>query len=45
MSACDDLYWESSVGDAFERYGSTCGGRVTRELEGGCVALLGATLN
>jgi hypothetical protein len=45
MRACDDLYWQSSVGDVHERYGSTCGGRVTRELEGGCAATLGPTLN
>ena len=45
MSACDDLYWESSVGDAHESYGSTCGGRLPRGTEGGCVAALGSTLN
>lgn len=45
MTACDDLYWESSVEDGYERYGSTCGGRLSREVQGGCVALLGRALN
>lgn len=45
MTACDDLYWESSVGDAYEAYGSTCGGRLSRGTEGGCVAALGSTLD
>jgi hypothetical protein len=45
MTACDDLYWESSVGDAYESYGSTCGGRLARGTEGGCVAALGSRLN
>lgn len=45
MTACDDLYWESSVDDFYEFYGSTCGGRLTRESRGGCVATFGSTLN
>jgi hypothetical protein len=45
MAACDDLYWESSVGDVYESYGSTCGGRLARGTRGGCVSALGATLN
>ena len=45
MTACDDLYWESSVGDVYEVYGSTCGGRLSRGTSGGCGAALGARLN
>lgn len=45
MTACDDLYWESSVGDVYEAYGSTCGGRLSRQTAGGCGAALGARLN
>jgi hypothetical protein len=44
MTACDDLYWQSSVGDVYERYGSTCGGRLPDEVEGACVRLFGRTL-
>ena len=28
MQACDDLYWDSAIGSAYEDYGNTCGGRV-----------------
>ncbi|MCZ2822537.1 hypothetical protein O2V63_19550 [Modestobacter sp. VKM Ac-2977] len=45
MGACDDLYWESAVGDVHEQYGSTCGGRLTESVDGGCAALLGARIN
>ncbi|MCZ2816899.1 hypothetical protein [Modestobacter sp. VKM Ac-2984] len=45
MAACDDLYWESVVGGVHEQYGSTCGGRLTEEVEGGCVTLSGRRIN
>jgi hypothetical protein len=45
MTACDDLFWESSVGDVYESYGSTCGGRLARATDGGCRTALGAALN
>jgi hypothetical protein len=39
-TACDDLYWGTSVGSAAEEYGGTCGGR--NEFEGGgCEARYG----
>jgi hypothetical protein len=43
VSACDDLYAETPVGDAYEEYGSTCGGRLDDETYGGCVRILGPT--
>ena len=45
MAACDDLFWESSVGDAYETYGSTCGGRIEHGVEGACLTQLGTALN
>ncbi|WP_369255691.1 hypothetical protein [Geodermatophilus amargosae] len=43
MSACDDLYAETPVGDPYEEYGSTCGGRLDDETDGDCVRILGPT--
>lgn len=42
-SACDDLYIETPVGDAYEEYGSTCGGRLADETYGDCVRIFGPT--
>ncbi len=43
MAACDDLYRETPVGDPYETYASTCGGRLHDEASGGCVAVFGPT--
>jgi hypothetical protein len=43
MSACDDLYAETPVGDPYEEYGSTCGGRLDDETYGDCVRIFGPT--
>lgn len=43
MVACDDLYFETPIGDPYETYGSTCGGRLDDETAGGCVAVFGPT--
>jgi hypothetical protein len=43
MSACDDLYIETPVGDPYEEYGSTCGGRLDDETYGDCARILGPT--
>ena len=32
LDGCDALYFESDVFSAYERYGSTCGGRSSRVL-------------
>lgn len=45
MAACDDLYWESAVGDVYEEYGATCGGRLAGTVEGDCARLLGSRIN
>ncbi|HEX5615868.1 MAG TPA: DUF4190 domain-containing protein [Acidimicrobiia bacterium] len=36
MSDCDTLYFESPVDSAYERFGATCGGRSSAELDGRC---------
>ncbi len=36
LQACDDLYYESAVGSAYEDYGATCGGRYGNRPDGGC---------
>ncbi len=43
MTACDDLYFQTPVGDPYETYGSTCGGRLDDETSGGCVIVFGPT--
>ncbi|SHF61469.1 hypothetical protein SAMN05444351_0204 [Geodermatophilus nigrescens] len=43
MAACDDLYAQTPVGDPYETYGSTCGGRLDDETYGGCVRVFGPT--
>lgn len=43
MAACDDLYWDTPVGDPYETYGSTCGGRLDDGTSGGCVTVFGPT--
>ncbi|MGY1652024.1 hypothetical protein [Geodermatophilus sp. SYSU D01119] len=43
MGACDDLYAQTPVGDPYETYGSTCGGRLEDETYGGCVRVFGPT--
>lgn len=36
FSSCDDLYLESDLYGEYEEYGSTCGGRATRQYTGDC---------
>lgn len=43
MAACDDLYFRTPLGDPYETYGSTCGGRLDEETSGGCVPVFGPT--
>jgi hypothetical protein len=38
-TACDDLYWESESGSAYEDFGITCGNRV--EFAGSCASEIG----
>jgi hypothetical protein len=43
LAACDELYRTTPVAEtlsSYEGYGSTCGGRVTQELDGQCEASL-----
>ncbi|MDQ3464952.1 MAG: hypothetical protein M3500_09730, partial [Actinomycetota bacterium] len=28
MESCDDLFFQSEIGSAYEEYGGTCGGRI-----------------
>jgi hypothetical protein len=39
MTACDDLYRRTPIGDPYE----TCGGRPDDEASGGCVDVFGST--
>ncbi|MGY1742171.1 MULTISPECIES: hypothetical protein [unclassified Blastococcus] len=41
MGSCDALYWSTPVDDFYEWFGSSCAGRIDRELSGGCVGRLG----
>ncbi len=43
MAACDELYFETPIGDPYETYGSTCGGRLDEGTSGGCVVVFGPT--
>ncbi len=43
MTACDALYFQTPIGDSYETYGSTCGGRLDELTSGGCVAVFGPT--
>jgi hypothetical protein len=43
MAACDELYFRTPLGDPYETYGSTCGGRLDEETSGGCVPVFGPT--
>lgn len=36
MAACDDLYWGSPVGSAYEDFSKTCGGTVAGPVYGSC---------
>ncbi|WP_282944283.1 DUF4190 domain-containing protein [Cellulomonas endometrii] len=38
-TACDDLYWQSESGSAYEEFGTTCGNRV--EFAASCAAEIG----
>ncbi|MFV0308204.1 MAG: hypothetical protein ACK5OX_10730 [Desertimonas sp.] len=42
LGSCDDLYWRTDVGSAYEEYGATCGGRVAERISGDCAVTLGA---
>ena len=39
--ACDDLYWTSPVGSAYEEFGLTCGGRAPEASFPDCATLMG----
>jgi hypothetical protein len=43
MAACDALYFGTPLGDPYEAYGSTCGGRLDEDTWGGCVPVFGPT--
>ena len=38
MQACDDLYYQSPIGSAYEAYGTSCAGRSTSDIPGSCVS-------
>lgn len=39
LAACDELYFQSPLGSAYEEFGATCGGREASAAAGSCEAL------